>query len=93
MPLTAREMRLWGWSISHLHRSGERTCTPFPEATVLKTKDVKLSTLLREFNAIKNPYPNSAAIVLRTIICLIIQERAKLTKPDSELAKTQDLAG
>jgi hypothetical protein len=71
---------------------GGANVRPFLEATILKTKDVKLSTLLREFNAIKNPYPNSAAIVLRTIICLIIQERAKLTKPDSELAKMQDLA-
>ena len=54
---------------------------PFVEDLVLKIKDVKLSTLFREFNAIRNQQPNSAAIVLRTIICLIIQEKAKQSQP------------
>jgi hypothetical protein len=54
---------------------------PILDDLILKVKDVKLATLLREFNAIKNQQPNSAAIVLRTIICLIIQEKAKLAKP------------
>jgi hypothetical protein len=64
---------------------------PFLEDLILKIKDAKLATLLREFNAIKNQQPNCAAIVLRTIICLIIQERAKLAQPDGALAKTQNL--
>jgi hypothetical protein len=53
---------------------------------ILKVKEEKLSTLLREFNAIKNQQPNSAAIVLRTIVCLIIQEKAKLAQPGGALA-------
>jgi hypothetical protein len=64
---------------------------PILDDLILKIKDVKLSTLLREFNTIKNQQPNSAAIVLRTIICLIIQERAKLTQPEGALATRPDL--
>lgn len=64
---------------------------PLLEDLIVKVKDVKLSTLLKEFNAIKDHQPNMAAIGLRTIICLIILERAKLTRPDEALAKTTDL--
>jgi hypothetical protein len=64
---------------------------PILEDLILKIKDVKLSTLLREFNAIKNQQPNCAAIVLRTVICLIIQEKAKLAQPGGALALRQDL--
>jgi hypothetical protein len=64
---------------------------PLLEDLIVKVKDAKLSTLLREFNAVKDHQPNIAAIGLRTIICLIIQEKAKLTQPEGALAKTQDL--
>jgi hypothetical protein len=64
---------------------------PILEDLILKIKDVKLSTLLREFNDIKNQQPNCAAIVLRTIICLVIQEKAKLTQPGGALALRPDL--
>jgi hypothetical protein len=64
---------------------------PILDDLILKVKDEKLSTLLREFNAIKNHQPNSAAIVLRTIMCLIIQEKAKLFQPGGALANRQDL--
>jgi hypothetical protein len=64
---------------------------PILDDLILKVKDTKLSTLLKEFNAIKDQQPNIAAIGLRTIICLIIQEKAKLTQPEGALAKTQDL--
>jgi hypothetical protein len=64
---------------------------PILEDLILKIKDIKLSTLLREFNAVKNQQPNCAAIVLRTIICLIIQEKAKLIKPAGALATGPDL--
>ena len=64
---------------------------PILDDLILKIKDVKLSTLLREFNAIKNQQPNSAAIVLRTIICLIIREKAKLSQPGGTLATRNDL--
>ena len=65
---------------------------PLLDDFILKVKDTKLSTLLKEFNAIKDHQPNLAAIGIRTIICLIIQERAKLTDPTGRLATTQDLA-
>jgi hypothetical protein len=61
------------------------------EDLILKVKDTKLSTLLKEFNAIKDHQPNLAAIGLRTIICLIIQERAKITDPQGRLATRPDL--
>jgi hypothetical protein len=64
---------------------------PIFDDLILKVKDEKLSTLLREFNAIKNQQPNSAAIVLRTILCLIIQEKAKLAQPGGALAIRPDL--
>jgi hypothetical protein len=65
---------------------------PILDGLILKVKDEKLATLLREFNAIKNQQPNAAAIVLRTILCLIIQEKAKLAKPEGALATRTDLA-
>jgi hypothetical protein len=58
---------------------------------ILKIKDTKLATLLREFNDAKDGQPNIAAIGLRTILCLIIQERAKIADPKSNLAIRQDL--
>src|SRR6266851_783783 len=64
---------------------------PLLEDLIAKVKDAKLSTLLREFNAVKDHQPNIAAKGLRTIICLVIQEKAKLTQPEGALAKTQDL--
>jgi hypothetical protein len=64
---------------------------PILDDLILKVKAVKLATLLREFNAIKNQQPNSAAIVLRTIICLIIQEKAKLAQPGGALVNRADL--
>ena len=63
---------------------------PVLDELIVRVKDAKLATLLNEFNAIKNQQPNLAAIGLRTIMCLIIQERAKLSKPGEALATKQD---
>jgi hypothetical protein len=46
---------------------------------------------LVEFNAAKNTQPNLAAVGLRTIICLIIQEKARLEEPAGALATRPDL--
>jgi hypothetical protein len=73
-----------------LQISGEPV-RPILADLILKVKDTKLSTLLKEFNAIKDQQPNFAAIGLRTIICLIILEKAKLASPQGELANTTDL--
>ena len=54
-------------------------------------QDAKLAKLLNEFNAIKDTAPNLAAIGMRTILCLILQERAKIKNPDGTLAKSDDL--
>ena len=56
-----------------------------------RVTDTKLATLLDEFNAIKERAPNLAAIGYRTILSHLIQEQAKAAKPDSELAKKEDL--
>ncbi len=58
---------------------------------ILKVKDTKLATLLHEFNDAKDGQPNIAAIGLRTILCLIIQERAKIADATNDLATQQDL--
>ena len=72
----------------------DQTETVFPvlDGLILKISDTKLSTLLKEFNAGKDAQPNSAAITFRTILMLIIQERAKRKNPSSQLANAQDLA-
>jgi hypothetical protein len=59
---------------------------------ILKVKDTKLSTLLKEFNSAKDGQPNIALIGLRTILCIVIQERAKIGDGGSPLATCQDLA-
>jgi hypothetical protein len=65
---------------------------PILDDLILKIKDVKLATLLHEFNAIKDKRPNIAVIGFRTILCLVIQETAKMLSPLGPLAKTEDLA-
>jgi len=64
---------------------------PVLEENILKVKDSKLRALLTEFNNIKDSSPNLAAIGFRTILVLIISERAKLKIPNSNLAKKDDV--
>ena len=61
------------------------------EEYILKIKDQKLATLLKEFNSVKDTAPNFAAIGFRTILTLIIREKARREKPNSNLAKKTDL--
>jgi hypothetical protein len=65
---------------------------PFLDDQILRVRDTKPAALLNEFNAAKDGQPNLAAIGLRTIICLIIQERARADDARSKLATRQDLA-
>lgn len=65
---------------------------PVLDDLILRVKDMKLSTMLKEFNATKDSQPNFAAVGFRTILCLIIQEKAKLVCPSGKLANSQDLA-
>jgi len=58
---------------------------------IKRVADTKLATLLREFNDVKDTAPNLAAIGFRTILALLIRERAKQVAPDSEIAKQDDL--
>lgn len=62
------------------------------EDQISKVKDTKLSTLLLEFNAIKDTQPNMAASGFRTILPLIIRERAKIASPAHKLAVKDDIA-
>jgi hypothetical protein len=55
-------------------------------------KDTKLALLLNEFNAVKDSSPNLAAMGFRTILTLIIQERAKQVNPHVPLATRDNLA-
>jgi hypothetical protein len=47
---------------------------------------------LKEFNSIKDSQPNLAAIGLRTILCLVIQQRAKALDVTSPLSTREDLS-
>ena len=47
------------------------------EDRILRVKDTKLSRLLNEFNAHREHAPNLCAISYRTILSLVIIERAK----------------
>jgi hypothetical protein len=69
-----------------------QTVVPVLDGLIPKVADTKLSTLLKEFNSGKDVQPNSAAITFRTILMLIIQERAKRIKPQSKIAVEQDLS-
>ena len=65
---------------------------PILEEYIFRVKDTKLAALLKEFNAIKDTNPNFAAIGFRTILTLIIREKAKLVNSASPLATKTDLA-
>jgi hypothetical protein len=47
--------------------------------------------LLIEFNRVKDSNPNLASIGFRTILCLVIRERAKIVRPHLALATKDDL--
>jgi hypothetical protein len=69
----------------------KQTVRPVLEDLISKVKDTKLATLLNEFNRAKDTHPNLSAIGFRTIVTLIIQERAKIANPTSPLATKDDL--
>jgi hypothetical protein len=60
------------------------------EENIKKVKDTKLATLLNG-NGGKDAQPNSAAVIFRTILMLVVQEQAKRKNPASALATKQDL--
>ncbi len=65
---------------------------PLLEEYTKRVKDTKLAVLLNEFNAMKDIAPNHAAIGFRTILSLVIQEKAKRVNPTSNTATCTDLA-
>jgi hypothetical protein len=71
--------------------NSEARVRPILSDFIVKVKDTKLAALLEEFNEARERQPNLAAIGLRTILCLVIQERAKIVDASSALASTQDL--
>lgn len=64
---------------------------PILDQLILKVKDDKLSTLLKEFNDTRVSQPNLAASGFRTILPLIIRERAKIVDPTHLLATKDDV--
>lgn len=65
---------------------------PLLEEYIKRVKDTKLAELLKEFNDAKDVAPNLVAIGFRTILSLIIQEKAKRVNPTSNTATCIDLA-
>src|SRR5579863_182959 len=56
---------------------------PVLEEYTRRVKDPKLAEMLKEFNVSKDTSPNLVAIGFRTILALIIQEKAKRLNPGS----------
>jgi len=56
-----------------------------------KVTHPKLKVMLKEFQDMQASQPNSASIVLRTIICLTIKIRAQKTRPELAMAKDDEL--
>jgi len=77
-------------ALSRLDREYE--VRPLLEEYIKRVKDTKLAELLKEFNVAKDTAPNLAAIGFRTILSLIIQEKAKRINPTSRTATRIDLA-
>jgi hypothetical protein len=65
---------------------------PVLEEYIKRVKDTKLAEMLKEFNMSKDTSPNLVAIAFRTILALIIQEKAKRLDPQSNTATRVDLA-
>jgi len=65
---------------------------PILEDYIKRVKDSKLAELLKEFNAAKDISPNLVAIGFRTILSLVIYEKAKRINPQSKTANRNDLA-
>lgn len=66
--------------------------TPVLADYIKRVQDTKLAVLLNEFNAVKDVAPNLAAIGFRSILSLIIQEKAKRINPTANTATCIDLA-
>jgi hypothetical protein len=64
---------------------------PVLEDLILKVSDTKLSTLLKEFNEARTSQPNLACAGFRTVLPLIIRERAKKVDPTHSLATKDDI--
>jgi hypothetical protein len=64
---------------------------PVLDSYITKVADTKLATLLQEFNSIRTTQPNAACITFRTILPLIIRERAKRVDPTHRLATKDDI--
>jgi len=62
------------------------------EEYTTRVTDTKLAVLLNEFNVVKDVAPNHAAIGFRTILSLVIQEKAKRVNSTSRTATRTDLA-
>src|SRR5262249_11641961 len=64
---------------------------PLVEELIAQVQDPKLSSLLREFNSQREVAPNLAAIAFRTILSLVIKQRATKVQPQSRLATSGDI--
>jgi hypothetical protein len=77
--------------VSIARLDAKRPVRPVLADRIIRIKDVKLTALLTELNNNREQAPNLSAISFRTILSLVISERAKLAAPGSRLATKQDL--
>jgi hypothetical protein len=70
----------------------EHVVKPLLQEYIKRVQDTKLAELLKEFDAAKDTSPNLTAMGFRTILSLIIQEKAKKVSPTSRTATRTDLA-
>ena len=87
--LRARIVGKLDQTLSKLEQS--HVSRPMIDELIARVKDSKLSEMLKEFRTAKDATPNHAAIGFRTIVSLVLQQRAKRVKPESRLAKTDNL--
>lgn len=68
-----------------------QTVKPVLDGLISKVSNTKLATLLKEFNDVRILQPNLACTGFRTILPLIIRERAKKADPTHNLATKDDI--
>src|SRR5215472_6778790 len=89
--LDLRDTIVWHFEHPIQRLSQSQTVKPVLDDYISKVANAKLATLLKEFTAARNNQPNLACIGFRTILPLIIRERAKLVDPAHRLAIKDDL--
>lgn len=89
--LTLRGMLIDSIDTSIKEIDKKQLVRPILDELISKISDTKLATLLREFNETRASQPNLACAGFRTILPLIIRERAKKVDHSHNLAIKDDI--